>query len=68
MEPRKRISRIRLMTLGEKHGGFAKEMGLKMGLISPSSCLKAPCVCRADFVAAGKKLDGGFPDKLEREE
>ena len=56
------------MTLGEKHGGFAKEMGLKMGLISPSSCLKAPCVCRADFVAAGKKLDGGFPDKLEREE
>ena len=68
METRKRISRIRLMTLGEKHGRIAKEMGLKMGLISPSSCLKASRACRADFVTAGKKFEGGFSEKMEREE
>ena len=56
------------MTLGEKHGRIAKEMGLKMGLISPSSCLKASRVCRADFVTAGKKFEGGFSEKMEREE
>ena len=68
MEVRKRISRIRLMTLGEKHGRFVKDMGLKMGLISPSSRLKVARVCRVDFAAAGKKLDERFPDKMKQEE
>lgn len=68
MEVSKRISRIRLMALGEKHGRFAKEMGLRVRLISPSSRLKVARVCRVDFMAAGKKLDEGFPDKIKQEE